>query len=193
MNTYDDPLPYLDKTFLQHLSSYAFMQYLKEGYGYCVIKESTEVIEEDNIEDLLEYIPYEINSDKVPLEAIDMIQNYDPQKELILVVRNNSQEMLAIQLTVQQLGSTPKEAYRTLIRQNRMGALIPGEVVSLKETVQDIQPGHYIFLTRDGAFMEFCKAGIDDDEDEIVRTDKTVKCHIDFEECFRIMMQDLIT
>jgi len=169
------------------------MQYLKEGYGCCVIREPTKVIEEDNIEDLLKYIPYEINSDKIPLEAIDMIQNYDPQKELILVVKDKLEKMLAIQLTVQQLGLTPKEAYRTWSRAHGFGVLIPGELVFLKETAQNIQPGHYIYLARDGAFMTFCRAGIDDDEDEVVRTDDFLKCHCDYEECFRIMMQDLIT
>ena len=158
-----------------------------------MIKETTEVIEEDDIiEDLLEYIPYEIKSDKIPPEAIDMIQNYDPQKELILVVKDKSEKILAIQLRAQQLGLTPKEAYRVWSRRNGMGTLIPGELVCLKNTAQDIQPGHYIYLNRDRAFMRLCRVGLDDDEGEMTTTEDIVKCHIDFEQLFKPVMGVII-
>ena len=195
MSTHKTPPPYLNVQFLQHLSVVAFSGYLHVGCGCVAISELENINSAKAIENLLEYIPYQSDSENilVPPNAVDMIQNYDPQKEFILVVKEKSEKMLSIQLRAQRLGSTPKEAYRSWSRQNGLGALIPGELVCLKETAQDISPGHYIFLNRDRAFMKLCRVGLDDDEGEITTTNEFVKCHCDYEECFKVVDAGLIT
>ena len=68
-----------------------------------------------------------------------------------------------------------------------IGRFFEGEVLILEKPIDDVQPGHYVFLGRQGVMMTLCEPGMEEDEGDITTTDKLHFVHWDFEEVFKIL------
>ena len=82
MSGFDQPLPFMDKVFWPKMACFSFLSWLKHGIGFCVIKEAPDSDHSKKLlEDILEYVPYELDSANTPDEAILMLDAYDPYQE----------------------------------------------------------------------------------------------------------------
>ena len=68
---------------------------------------------------------------------------------------------------------------------NAIGRFAPGQILRLKDLINDIEPGLFIFLRQEKNQMVLSRAGLDDDEGEICETNEIVRVHIDFEYVFQ--------
>lgn len=111
-----------------------------------------------------------------------MITEYDPKTEVILMIVDAKGQTICLQLTAQKLGITPLEAYKDL-----HGKFIPGQVYKLTETIDNIQPGYFIYERKDKILLVFCRLGMEKDECDLCETQETIKVHLDFGELFTAM------
>ena len=170
--------------FWYRLASFAFDSYLKHGIGVCILKEQPGVETKDAALKYLAYDPDNPDFDALPIETMEILDEYDPMTEVVLAIIDKDDKALVMQLSTLTLGVRPIQAYRRNQRKKRSGRWIPGELLSLKKDLPEIPRGQYVFLRRVGAMMELSPASIDPETDEICRTETVLKCHSDFEDCF---------
>ena len=177
-----ESLPFIDEKFFNRLACYSFFSWLKKGFGCVVVHEPRILKPDDIIEDLIDYLPY--NDDgSFPDGAVIMVNNYDPSKEVVMVLKGQADKQVCFKLSEKELGITPIDSYRQWSILDGKGRFIPGELIYLNETVLGIEPEHYVFLGRQGVMMKICVAGIDDDGDVTVTNEEHL-LHSDYEECF---------
>ena len=132
-----------------------------------------------NLSQHFQYVPFDPDKDDMPTEAMEMIVDYDPEKEVILMIADAKGQTVCLQMTAEKLGVTPLEAYK-----EQHGRLVPGHVYRLAQPIDAVPSGYYIYEREEKALLVFCRAGMDDDEGDLCRTDEVIKIHCDFRECF---------
>jgi len=168
-----------DTKYWRHLASFAYASYLDYGDGVVQIKEwSAQPFSPVNLEEHFKYIPCDFETDNMPLEAAGMVAEYDPEKEVILIIEDLKGQKLCLQLSAEKLGCTPLEAYKAL-----HGKFVPGQVYQLIKPIDGVQTGYYVYEREEKAMLVFCLMGMDD-EGDACRTDKTIKVHLDFKDYF---------
>ena len=53
------------------------------------------------------------------------------------------------------------------------------DYLKLTRLIDDVEPGFYIYLRREGAWLVLCRAGLDE-MDELCATDKTARVHLPY-------------
>jgi hypothetical protein len=180
--TTGDAAPQFGIEFWKRIACFGFAGHLRKGIGCVVIREPQQGVSKP-ADSILEYVRYEAENPEIPAEAIAMLDQYDPSKEVVLLITDKAGKTLALQLTAHRLGCTPIDAYREWSKAERMGRFIPGEVLRLRDPIDGMIEAHYVFLNRDGIWMKLCRAGLDDD-DEVCTTDEQFRVHSDFEDSF---------
>ena len=162
------------------MAAFAYGSYLDYGDGVVQIKEQpAQPFSPANLDEHFKYIPFDPDNEEIPMDAFEMIAEYDPEKEVILMIMDAKGQTVCLQLSAEKLGCTPLEAYKAL-----HGKFVPGQVYQLNKPIDTIQPGYYIYEREDKAMLIFCLMGMDDDAGDICRTDKTIKVHLDFKDYF---------
>jgi len=169
-----------DHKYWMHLAAFAYGSYLDYGDGVVQIKEwHDQPFSPADLDKHFKYIPCDFETDNMPLEAVEMIVDYDPEKEVILLIEDLKGDKVCLQLSAEKLGITPLEAYKAL-----HGKFVPGAVYKLSKVIDAIQPGYYIYEREEKALLIFARAGMDDDEGEICQTKEIVRVHLDFKDYF---------
>ena len=164
----------------KELASFSYASYLEKGFGAVQIKENPkQQFSPADLDKYFQYVPFDADNDKLPPEMAEMVDDYDPEKEIILMIEDAKGEKVCLQLTAQKLGITPLEAYK-----ESRGKFVPGLVYKLDKAIGDVQPGYYIFEREEKAMLIFSVMGMDEDEGDACRTDKTIKVHLDFRDYF---------
>ena len=160
------------------IASYAYVSFREAGCGAVLVRQvdSANPSEAELLTDL-EYVPWDPQNDLFPDGADAMIDEYDPEKEVVLMIVNAENEGLCLQLSSEKLGCTPLSAYR-----DEYGPYhyLPGDYLKLTRLIDDVEPGFYIYLRRERAWLVLCRAGLDE-MDELCATDKTVRVHAEFD------------
>jgi len=129
------------------------------------------------------YLPYSDDADLLPEEAVELINDYDPEGEVVLATVESSGKATCITFTAQQIGSTPKRLFEESIKARQHIPVIPNTLVRLKEFIGDIEPGFLVFLREENSEMILARAGEDEDGD-MVATDVIHRVHVDYWENF---------
>jgi len=162
------------------IAAFAYASYLEKSFGAVVIKENkSQLFSAATLDKHLQYVPFDPDNTDIPLDAVDMLVEYDPEKELVLMIEDKNGEKVCLQLSAEKLGITPFEAFKEI-----HGRLVPGQVYQLKEMIGNIYPGYYVFNGEEKTSLIFCRLGMNNDEGEICRTDEIIKVHCDFRDYF---------
>lgn len=168
-----------DTKYWKHLAAFAYRSYLDFGDGVVLIKEQpSKPFSPADLEKQFQYIPFDPDKDDIPMDAATMIVDYDPKKEVILMITDAKGDTLCLQLTAEKLGITPLEAYKEL-----HGKFVPGRLYKLGKVIGDVHPGYYVYEREEKAMLVFCLMGLDDDGDTC-RTDELIKVHRDYRDYF---------
>jgi len=168
-----------DYKYWKQLAAFAYGSYLDYGNGVVQIREQpAKQLYTDEINELFNYFPFDPDNDDIPMDAVEMIAEYDPEKEVILMIVDAKGQKICMQLSAEKLSVTPLEAYKALY-----GKFIPGRVYQLVKVIDDIQPGYYIYEREYKAILIFHRAGMDKDGD-ICQTDEIVRVHLDYRDWF---------
>lgn len=169
-----------DHKYWMHLAAFAYSSFLDYGDGVVEIKEwHDQPFSPAELEKHFKYIPCDFETDNMPIEATGMIVDYDPKKEVVLVITDAKKQSLCLKLTAEKLGCTPLEAYKAL-----HGKFVPGQIYQLHKPIDGVQPGNYVFEKEEKAMLIFCRMGMDDDEGDACRTKEVIKVHQDFRDYF---------
>ena len=69
------------------MATFAYGAYLEHGFGAVIFTQGKfRTHGDDRVEASLTYEPYSAESDLLPAEVVDMIQDYDPERECILAM-----------------------------------------------------------------------------------------------------------
>jgi len=169
-----------DAKYWKQLAAFGYGSFLEKGIGAVLIKENpTHQFSATDLQKYFQYIPCDAKDDKLPPEMDEMVNDYDPEKEVILMITDAKGQTICLQLTAQKLGITPLEAYKA-----EHDKFAPGRVYKLEKVINDIQPGFYIYEGEEKALLVFCQIGMDDDEGDICRTKEIIKIHCDYRDYF---------
>ena len=164
----------------KQIAAFAYSSFLEKGFGSVQIKENPkQQFAPADFEKYFKYIPFNPDNDSLPPEMAEMVDDYDPEKDVILMLTDANGQTICLQLSAEKLGITPLEAYKESHRK-----LVSGSVYKLEKPIGDVQTGYYVFERKDKAMLIFCLMGMDDDEGDACRTDKTIKVHLDFRDYF---------
>lgn len=97
----------LNQDLLKKIVSLGFAGYRSKGVGCVILKEPATLTYTEVPEELLSYMPYRRDDRDFPFEAAAMMKNYDPLKEVVLVVIDRTAKTLVLKLTAQQAGVGP--------------------------------------------------------------------------------------
>ena len=168
-----------DIKYWKMLAAFSYASYLEHGDGAVLIREKpSQPFSAADFEKYFKYVPFDPKNDELPLDAVEMITEYDPEKEVILMIVDAKGQTVCLQLSAQKLGCTPLEAYKAL-----HGKFVPGQVYQLGKPIDTIQTGYYVYEWEEKAMLVFCLMGMDD-EGDACRTDKVVRVHRDFRDYF---------
>jgi len=169
-----------DIKYWKKLAAFAYASYLEKSFGAVLIKQDTsQPFSAATLDKHLQYIPFDPDKDDIPLDAVEMITEYDPEKELVLMITDSKGQTICLQLSAEKLGITPLEAYKEI-----RGKFVPGQVYQLKEKIENISTGYYIFNGEEKTLLVFARAGMEEDEGDLCRTDEIIKVHCDFRDYF---------
>jgi len=172
--------------FHKQLALFSFAGFIDHGFGVVGLYQKDYRQNPDgSVEADLQYIPYSRNSDRLPPQVADMVDDYDPKTEFILSIEDNAGAATVVTLKGEKMGFTPESVWRAAMKQAGKVAFVPGQVVELQEPAADVPPGWYVFQKQQGGWLILAKAGMDDDEGDLLAADETVKLHVDFAELLR--------
>jgi len=103
------------------LASFAFESYLQSGIGVCTLRAQPGVKTKDAP---LKYQPNDPDDaafDKLPAETVTMLDEYDPQREVVFAIIDRDEKAVVVQLTAQKMGCAPIHAYRENQRKKGLG------------------------------------------------------------------------
>ena len=174
-----------DTEFYQQIAAFAYGSYAQHGFGAVVITQG-EFLKNNggNIEAHVMYVPHSEDEALLPEEAIEFINDYDPERECVLAMVESTGKATCITLTAQQMGSNPKRLFEEAIKIQQHVPVISGTLVRLKESIGDVDPGFLVFLGEDKSEMILARVG-EDDEGDVVATDEVHRVHMDYWEYFR--------
>src|ERR1035437_9383776 len=149
-----------DYKYWKQLAAFSYGSYLEKGCGAVQIKEQpAQPFSPANLDEHFKYVPFDPDKDDIPMDAVEMIVGYKPEKEVILMITDTKGQTICLQLSAEKLGITPLEAYKAL-----HGKFVPGQVYQLVKVIDDVQPGYYIYEREEKAMLVFCRIGMDDGE-----------------------------
>jgi len=169
--------------FHKKIAAFSFQGFLDHGVGAVIIHEGQfEKHPNGSVDATLTYAVYEEDSDLFPPEAVEMIEEYEPESEIVLAIVGKDDEATCITLSAQQIGCSPVAAH---MKETEWHVDFDvGTVLRLKEPQNGVAAGWYVFLREEKAMMKLALAGMDDDEGELVPSDEIVEVHTDFAEIF---------
>lgn len=169
--------------FYRQVASFAFENYTDHGLGAVIIRDGHFKPNPDgSINATLLYASYILDSDILPPEAIEQINLYNPETEVVLLIADLN-DGSCITLRADKIGCSPLEAHT-----KEKGKYIPiakGTVVRLMEPIDDIPTGYFVFMGEDKAMMQLARAGMEEDED-MVASDELHNVHIDYRDLFEV-------
>lgn len=169
-----------DIKYWKKIAAFSYASYLEKGLGAVVIKQNTsQPFSAASLDQHLQYVPFDPDNMEIPLDAVDMLVEYDPETELVLMIEDANGQKVCMQLTAHKLGISPYEAFKEI-----HGTLVPGQVYQLREKIENIYPGYYVFNGEEKTSLIFCRLGMNNDEGDICRTDEIIKVHCDFRDYF---------
>ena len=138
------------------------------------------------VEASLTYVPYCEETDLLTPEIVDMIQEYDPDRECVLAIVDSAGKAFCLTLNAQEhMGSTPKQLFEETIKKQQHVPVVPGTLIRLKEPVHDIDPGWFVFLGEEKSDMILSRAAEDEDGD-ILPTDEIHRVHVDYRDAVEV-------
>jgi len=162
--------------FTRLLAGFATEGYHLAGIGAVVIRDGQFLTTPDaQVETTLLYVPYEADQPLIPPDAVEMLDEYDPDKEFVLAVLGPDGRAMCLRLEIANTHLPPR---------SRNVPYMAGAVLQLKIAIGDIQPGYYLFKGERGAAMRITSVVMDDDEGDLVPADTEVEVHSDFCELF---------
>jgi len=124
--------------FYVQLAAFAFEGFIDAGLGCVVIHQSWFIHYPDGRVDAgLTYLPYDLENEDFPAEAVEMIDEYEPESEVVLAVVDSQDKALCIRLTTQKLGCSPATAF--MKGRDWHVAIEPGSVLRLTESAGDAE------------------------------------------------------
>ena len=97
--------------FYLHLAAFAFDMFVDKGVGCVLLREGDLDRKPDgSVEARVTYLPYEIDNDEIPPEAVEMINEYEPESEIVFVTIDHTDTALCLKLTAKQIGCSPVTA-----------------------------------------------------------------------------------
>lgn len=180
MQSLDDEREY---EFWLAVSSFAYVGHLKEGRGAVLIKQYTrEPLTGANIEHHLMYVPLEVARRTLARPRIELVEEYDPEEEAVMMVLDTFGNANFLLLTEDNLGLAPIEAYMNGIEQGA-SAFTHGQLLQLKEPFDEVRPGYYVFAGRKDGMLHVDRAERTASGD-FVRHGGACRLHVDFELLF---------
>ena len=172
--------------FHRQVSIFAYSEYVRHQRGVVLIAEGGFCKHPDgSVEATLTYVAHQEEPELLPPEAIQMVQDYDPERESVLAMMETTGKATCITLTAQDTGTTPKRLFEEAIKQSQHVPIMPGTVVRLHHAISGIEPGWFVFLGEDKAELALARAG-EDDDGEIVPTDEVHRVHVDFRDSLEV-------
>jgi len=169
-----------DIRYWKMLAAFSYASYLEHGDGAVLIKEQpSQPFSPADLDKHFQYIPFNPDNDDLPMDAVEMITEYDPEKEVILMIVDAKGQTVCLQLSAEKLGVTPLEAYQAI-----HGKFVPGAVYQLTQAIDAVQPGYYIYEREEKASLVFCRMGMDEDEGDVCKTDEVIRVHRDFRDYY---------
>lgn len=173
-------------------AAFAYASYLKEGRGAVMIKRMPRPEDErmpfDQPDDFFLYAPKDVLGNVFPNCHAGAIDRYNPETEMILLVLDTVKSGTCLKLTGQNMGITPMEA---VARKDGRKEIKPGQLLKLARPVEGLSDGAYLYLGRNGAWLNLRPAGKGQGTAQNRR--QTVRVHCDFESCFEIAPDDKIS
>ena len=150
------------RDFYRQVATYAYSEFMRNGVGAVAITEGHfQVFGDGHIEAMLLYVPYTDDSQFLPPEASEQVDQYDPERECVLAILDANEKGTCVTLTAERLGSLPKTLFEEAIKTQQHVPIVPGTVVKLRNGPDDIEPGFFVFLGEQKSVMVLARVGED--------------------------------
>jgi hypothetical protein len=137
--------------FYRQVATFAYGSVLEHGRGAVVASQGEFRTHGDGrVEASLMYVANSERADLLPPEVVDMIQDYDPEGECILAMVDSAGEAACVSLSANEMGSTPRQLFEEAIKAQQHVPIVPGTMVRIKEPLDGIEPGLFVFLGEEG-------------------------------------------
>jgi len=172
--------------FHEQMSAFSFEMFLGYGRGAVIVREEHFRQRPNGVIDArLEWVAQDaLDTFRTLHELTSMVNDYDPNVEFVFVTVDADNRGDPLVLRTGENGVTPRDAQARYREAQSMSHWKPGCVLRLDDVLDDVEPGWFVYLWREGVTFCVCRAGENEDGNVCV-TEEEHELHADFGEVFR--------
>lgn len=179
----------------RQVATFAFAQYFS-GYGRGAVvidEDSFEKGEDGSIKAGLSYVVPGHDEQPPSSDIALFIEEYDPRQECVLAIMDSEGRTHCLQLTGEQLGSTPESLFREAFSKDWYSGFVTGDVLELKEQHDglELEPGYYMFISEEATDMQIVQVG-ENEHGELGPFGIPTNIHSDYSKAFRATLMNLL-